>query len=282
MTALILFFIGLLLFSTYIFKTASKGGPVAFPLGDRIAVVEINGTLLDSKEILGQIQVLNKNEHVKAVVLRINSPGGGVSPSQDIYSEIIKIKEKKKIVASLSSVAASGGYYIASAADKIVASPGTLTGSIGVIMSFSNVQGLFDKLGLKTNVVKSGKYKDMGSPLREMKEEERIIFQSVIDNVHSQFISAVAQGRGMAVDEVRKIADGRIFSGEQALELGLVDKLGTLQDSIEMAAKMAGIEGEPAVIYTKKKRGLTDFFFGDSLENIIGNLPAPQLMYLMR
>jgi protease-4 len=215
--------------------------------------------------------------------LRINSPGGGVGPSQEIHREVLKARERKKVIASIGSVGASGGYYVACASDLIIVNPGTITGSIGVVMEFSNVEELLKKIGLRSYVIKSGRHKDIGSPLREMTSEEKSILQGVIDSVHSQFIRAVAEGRNMEERKVREIADGRIFSGEQAKELGLVDRLGGLQDAIEIAAEMVGIKGKPTVIYPKKKLSLYEMLFKKSLRLLMDELwqGEYQLSYLM-
>lgn len=241
------------------------GEEKAFALGDKIAVVNIRGMITSSRDIVEQIGTFKEDDDVKAIILRINSPGGSVGPSQEIYREILRAKEKKKIIASIESVGASGGYYVACASDVIVANPGTITGSIGVVMEFSNIEELLKKIGFRSYVIKSGKHKDIGSPLREMTPQEREILQGVIDNVHSQFVRAVAEGRNMEEGKVRQIADGRIFSGEQAKELGLVDRLGSLQDAIEIAAEMAGIKGKPTVIYPKRKVSLYELLFRKSL-----------------
>jgi len=241
------------------------GEEKAFALGDKIAVVNIRGMITSSRDIVEQIGTFKEDDDVKAIILRINSPGGGVGPSQEIYREILRAKEKKKIIASIESVGASGGYYVACASDVIVANPGTITGSIGVVMEFSNIEELLKKIGFRSYVIKSGKHKDIGSPLREMTPQEREILQGVIDNVHSQFVRAVAEGRNMEEGKVRQIADGRIFSGEQAKELGLVDRLGSLQDAIEIAAEMARIKGKPTVIYPKRKVSLYELLFRKSL-----------------
>ena len=270
----------LFLVVSYAIMTISGEG-ISIPSGDKIAIIEIDGVILDSKDTLDEIERVSKSDSVKGAIIRINSPGGGVAPSQEIYSELRKLSSKKPVVASLSSVAASGGYYIASAADKIVANSGTLTGSIGVIMDFSNVQGLFEKVGLKNNVIKSGRYKDIGSPHREMTVDERQLLQDVIDNVHDQFISAIVEGRKLDRKLVEKVADGRVFSGEQALDLQLVDKVGTIQDAIELTASMASIEGEPKVYYTKRDKGLFDYILGNRYAGVIyERLSIPQFMYL--
>ena len=248
------------------------GEKEAFARGDKIAVVDIKGVIASSRHIVEQIDNFTEDEGVKAIILRINSPGGGVGPSQEIYREVLRAREKKKIIASMESVGASGGYYVACASDLIVANPGTITGSIGVVMEFSNVEDLLKKIGLRSYVIKSGKHKDIGSPLRDMTPNERSILQGVIDSVHGQFVRAVAEGRNMEESKVRRIADGRIFSGEQDKELGLVDRLGSLQDAIEIAAEMVGIEGKPAVIYPKRKLSLYELLFKKSVRLIMDEI----------
>jgi protease-4 len=209
---------------------------------------------------------------VKAIILRIDSPGGGVGPSQEIHREILKVKSKKKVVTSMGSVAASGGYYIACASDLIVANPGTITGSIGVLMEFTNIEELFKKIGIKGVVLKSGEHKDIGSPFREMTPEEKKIIQGVIDNVHQQFIMAVAKGRKLDQAKVVEIADGRILTGEQAKQLGLVDQIGNLQDAIDIVAKMVGIEGKPNVLYPKRRFSLWQLLVKETASTILETL----------
>lgn len=243
----------------------------SFKSGDKVAVLPVTGLIADSESTIEQLKKFAKDESVKAIVLRINSPGGGVGPSQEIYEEVKKLKGKKVVVASMGALAASGGYYIACAAQKIYANPGTITGSIGVILQFVNVKDLIEKIGLKGMVVKSGPFKDIGSPVREMKTEERELLQGVIDNVHSQFVAAVAEGRQMHRDNVVKIADGRIFSGEQAKALGLVDALGNLEDAVAEAGKMAKIEGEPRVVTPPKKKLSILELLKEEAESIIGD-----------
>lgn len=222
---------------------------------DRIALIRIEGVILDAQETLGELKKFSENPSVKAIVLRIDSPGGGVVPSQEIYDAVrrVRTKSNKAVIASMGSVAASGGYYIAAATDRIVANPGTLTGSIGVIMEMANVEGLLQKIGVEGVVVKSGKYKDVGSPLRKMSDEERGLLQTVMDDVHKQFIEAVAEGRSLEVTEVQALADGRIFTGRQAKAAKLVDELGNLDDAIQLAADVVGIEGEPKVIEQRRR-----------------------------
>ena len=251
--------------------------------GEKIAVIEVRGVILDPQPVVEKLVKLRKNENVKAIVLRIDSPGGGVGPAQEIFAEVKKAQKEKKVLVSMGSVAASGGYYIACGADKILANPGSITGSIGVIVESLNVEELLRKLGLRSMVVKSGKHKDLGSPLRPMTEEERKLLQGVLDSVHEQFIRAVAEGRKLPVEKVRELADGRIFSGEQARELGLVDELGNLEDTLAMAATLAGIRGEPEIIYPEKKRfSLFDLLLQESVSKIVESLreSAPPLNFL--
>lgn len=222
--------------------------------GEKVGVIELNGVIADSRQILEQIKGFRDNDSVKSIVIRIDSPGGAVGPSQEIYREIRKTIEAKSVIASLGSIAASGGYYIAAAADGIVANPGTITGSIGVILGYTNFEALFEKIGLSPVVIKSGEYKDIGSPVRKMTESERDLLQEFSDNVHTQFIEHVAQGRNLPSTQVREIADGRIFSGEKAKTIGLVDRLGNLEDAIEWAGRLGGIKGDISVVYPPEEK----------------------------
>lgn len=221
-----------------------------------VGLVEVKGLIIDPQETVKQLKDFAKDDKVKAVVLRIDSPGGVVGPSQEIWSAVKKLKEKKQVIVSMGSVAASGGYYIAAPANLIYANPGTITGSIGVLMKFSNLEGLMNKVGMKSFTLKTGKFKDVGSPARTMSEEERAMLQAVIESTHSQFVRAVAEGRKLPEAQVRVIADGRIFSGEQAMANKLVDRLGTMQDAIEEAGRLGGLSGEPHVIKPPKKKPL--------------------------
>jgi protease-4 len=250
------------------------------PVGDRIALVRVEGLIIDSKETIEEIRNYVKDASIKAVVLRIDSPGGAVAPSQEIYEEVKKAAAKKKIVVSMGSVAASGGYYIASPATKIVANPGTLTGSIGVIMEIPNLEGLMNKIGVKTEVIKSGSHKDIASIFRGIKKKDREILQGVLDNVHEQFITAVAEGRNMLREDVKKFADGRVFTGEQALKIGLVDQLGNLEDAEKAAANLAGIKGEPVVVTKKEGLSLINLLRGTVPKELIGLFPSVQVKYL--
>lgn len=232
---------------------------------DKLALIRIEGIITESEDIIRQIKKYREEPSVKAIILRIESPGGAVGPSQEIYSEVLKTKEAKKVVVSMGGLAASGGYYIASGSDRIFANPGTITGSIGVIMAFSNFQELMKKVGLKTTVIKSGRHKDIGSPVKELTEEERKILQDVSDDIHGQFIEAVARGRNLKIESVKELADGRIFSGKQAKEAGLIDELGTLEDAISYSKKLAGIKGKPKIAQERKEKNLLLRLFREGL-----------------
>lgn len=264
-----MFLLMLLLFGSVFIVMGLMGGENRFAVGNGVGLVEIKGMIVDSQDIVKQLIDLRKNDKVKAVVIRIDSPGGVVGPSQEIHAEIKKLATRKKVVVSMGSVAASGGYYIAAAASRILANPGTITGSIGVLMKFSNMEGLMGKIGMKAFTLKTGKYKDVGSPARPMSKQDKAMLQGVIDNAHSQFVRAVAEGRKLHEADVRKIADGRIFTGEQALALKLVDKIGTLQDAVEEAGKLGGISGEPQIIKPpKKKKLLLDMLIEETASRI--------------
>ncbi|HTP05499.1 MAG TPA: signal peptide peptidase SppA [Nitrospirota bacterium] len=256
---------------------------------DRVAMVKIEGILLSSEHVVEELNDYADDSSIKAIVIRIDSPGGGVVASQEIYNAVKNAKkEGKKIIVSMGSVAASGGYYVAAAADKIVANPGTLTGSIGVKMEFANVEKLLEKIGVKGMVVKAGEFKDIGSPYRDMTAQEKKLLQDVIDDVHNQFIKAVAEGRNLPEAEVRAIADGRIFTGQQALALKLVDQLGDLGDSIRIAGSLAGIKGRPKVVEKRKKIPFLEYLKEESstwVANVIQNgigKSSVNLQYLYR
>lgn len=252
---------------------------------DRIALIRVEGVILDSQTTIGELKRFSENPSIKAIVIRIDSPGGGVVPSQEIYNAVKRVRSKhnKAVIASMGSVAASGGYYIAAATDRIVANPGTLTGSIGVIMETANVEGLLQKIGVEGVVIKSGKYKDVGSPLRKMSADERGLLQGVMDDVHKQFIEAVAEGRSLELRAAQALADGRIFTGRQAKEAKLVDELGDLEDAIQLAAEVVGIEGEPKVIEPRRRFSLREVL-DSKLSMLFPKLdvqPGVNLKYLM-
>ncbi len=242
--------------------------------GAKVAIVELEGIIIDGNQTVRELREHSENASVKAVVLRINSPGGIVAPTQEIFSAVQRVRKSgKPVIASLGAVAASGGYYIATACDRIYANPGTLTGSIGVIMQMANLEGLFKKVGVEYVVIKSGAFKDVGNFSRQMTPEERKILQTLLDDVYGQFVDAVAEGRGLERKAVVAFADGRIYSGQQAHALKMVDELGGYEDAIEAAAKLANIPGRPKLVYPRRK-----FSFRDLLENRLGLGAASQLL----
>lgn len=260
----------LFVFTVWLLLAVTDDG---LPGGAKVAVVEVEGVIgtsvergLDTETIIRTLGEYRDDPAVRAVVLRINSPGGVVAPTQEIFTAVRRLREAKKpVVASLGSVAASGGYYVAVAADRIFASPGTLTGSIGVVMQLANVEGLLKKVGVEYVVIKAGAYKDVGNFARAMTPEERRILQALLDDVYDQFISAVADGRGLEPQAVRAFAEGRIYSGRQAQGLKMVDDLGGLEDAIEAAAKLAGLPPKPKVVYPRRR-----FWLRDLLRNELG------------
>jgi protease-4 len=221
---------------------------------NKIGVIDIRGTIADPEPFLSQLVEFKKDKQIRAIILRIDSSGGGVGASQEIYREVRKVTETKKVIVSLGAVAASGGYYIASAGDRIIANPGTITGSIGVKMEIFQIQELSEKIGIGLEVLKSGEFKDIGSPYRELTKEEEGLIKELLSDIQEQFISAVSEGRNIPSEKVREIADGRIFTGSTALDLGLVDQLGNFRDAVDLAKKMAGIEGEPRLVYPTETR----------------------------
>jgi protease-4 len=235
--------------------------------GDRVGVIEIEGTMLVAAHAVDEIREFGKDDGIRAIVVRIESPGGIVAVAQEIYDELNKVRMGgKPIVASMGGIAASGGYYVACGADSIVANPGTLTGSIGVIMSLPNAEELLKKIGLRYEVIKTGRYKDTGSFSRPMTPEERALLQDMLDDVHDQFITVVSRERGIDKDVVAGFADGRVMSGRQAMELGLVDRLGGFRDAVLLAGELAGIDGEPVIVRPRRKA----ISLWDVLENLLG------------
>jgi protease IV len=221
---------------------------------EKIGVIPVEGTISSSQTVTSDLVKFRKDPSIKAIVLRINSPGGAIAPSQEIYREIEKTLPVKKVVVSMGTVAASGGYYIAAGASKIVANPGTITGSIGVIMEFVRIEELLNKIGVDLEIMKSGEFKDIGSPDRKLTQREREILDAMIMDIQGQFEEAIVRGRRIPLERVQEIADGRIFSGARAKELGLVDVLGNFQDAVEVTKEIAGIKGDVTLVYAKKSR----------------------------
>lgn len=240
-------------------RSLARSGTEGFVLGPRVAVVELEGVITDTGDLIRDLRRHRENPLVKAVVIRINSPGGVVAPTQELHTALQRVREAgKPVVASLGAVAASGGYYVAVAADRIYANPGTLTGSIGVIMQLANLESLFKKVGVEWVVVKAGQFKDIGNIARPMTAEERRVLQALLDDVHSQFIAAVVDGRKLDRTEVKTIADGRIFSGAQAKANRMVDELGGFEDAINGAAMLAGLPAPPAVIMPRRRLSISE------------------------
>ena len=248
----------------------SHGGEFA-GFGDKIGVIDVEGVILDPRTVVKQLREFRRDDSIRAIILHVNTPGGGAAASQEIYSEVRRIRDekKKKIVASIETLGASGGYYISAATEKIYADPASIVGSIGVISQWVNYEDLLKWAKLKDVTFKAGALKDTGNPARPMTPEEKAYFQSLINDMHGQFISAVAEGRKLNMDDVKKLADGRVWTGQQALPLKLVDQIGDFRVAVEETAKAVGIKGEPTLVHPEKeRRTLLDLIFGDVSEYI--------------
>lgn len=270
--------------------------------GEAVAIVRVEGVILSgsppvspfsstagaySDQIVEYLKQAQEDRSVKAIVLRVNSPGGSVVASDEIYQQMLKVD--KPIVVSMGELAASGGYYISAPADLIMANPATLTGSIGVITQVPNLEELMQKIGVEVVVIKSGAHKDEGSPFREMTEEEKAIWQTIIDEAYGQFVSIVAKGRELPEEKVRELADGRVYTGQQALALGLVDELGNLPEAIDRAAELGGIKGKPRLVEYRRPLSFFESFFGSlvspfhpplDLARLLDLAGRPSLQYL--
>ncbi|MGH7496443.1 MAG: signal peptide peptidase SppA [bacterium] len=269
-------------FVVSIFWSAPEDG-FELAAGRHIGLVKVEGVILESEGIVKEIERFGNDDHAAALIVRIDSPGGGVAASQEIYEAVKKVRNDGKfVIASMASVAASGGYYVACGADTIMANPGTTTGSIGVIAEMINTTELLNKIGVKFEVIKSGKYKDSGSPWRPMTEDDRRYFQSYVDDAYDQFVEIVAKERGLDKSEIMKFADGRVFTGQQALANRLIDVLGTYQDAVMLAAQAVGLEGKPRVVTPRKRRiTMFDLLFGDLEQYWIRLHTLPVLRYQM-
>jgi len=254
-----------------------------FEISEKVGVIEITGTITDSRAVLADLKKFRDNSRVKAIVLRVNSPGGAVAPAQEIMREVEKVRKIKKVVASYGSVAASGGYYASCAADLIMASPGTTTGSIGVILRLPNVEQLAKKLGVDVQTLQAGALKDIGSPFHGMTPQERVSLQSLLDNIHTQFIKDVARNRKLSEEQVRALADGGVVTGEEAKRLGLVDELGNFEDAVVRAGRLGGIKGKVGTVAPEKKgMSLLRLLLGQEAEKTLTDLtvlaPEPALL----
>ena len=283
---LFLFFV-FVFFVFYALLSGDDTEDVSYGSGGTIALIELKEPIVSSENIVRLFKQYRQNLGVRAIVFRIESPGGGVAASQEIYEEVKKTRKSgKPVVVSMGAVAASGGYYVACGANKIVANPGSITGSIGVISQFMNVNDLLDKIGISSTTIKSGKLKDSGSPFRKMTAEDKKYFQEMVDDVYDQFVSVVAEERKLPKNVVKKLADGRVFTGRKAYELSLIDTLGTYEDAIRIAAALAEIAGQPRVIKEKKKEKLSDMLFGEvrnevaRLKDEVLNQPIVQYRYV--
>ena len=267
----LVFFVGLSLITMAWWKKESF-----WSSKDKVGVVEINGLITKSLPTLKNLRKFGDEKHIKAIVVRIDSPGGAVGPSQEIMREIEKVRKKKKVVASLGTVAASGGYYVACAADLIMTNPGTATGSIGVIMKLVNAEDLIKKLGLDFYSLQAGGLKDLGTPFRPMTPEERAVLQNLLDNIHQQFIADIARNRKLPVEKVKKLADGSVYTGQQAKELGLVDEMGNFEDAVEKAGRLGGIKGKVETVFPEKKRfSILSLLLGHDIQDSLANLALP-------
>jgi protease-4 len=267
-----LIFIGLIFIgiSFLVLATVIKSEKVEFRgTGDKIAIVDVNDIIMSSERTVLEIKRYREDKSIKAIILRVNSPGGGVAASQEIYEEVRKTRESgKPIVVSMASIAASGAYYISCGSSLIVANPGTLTGSIGVIAEFITIKDLADKLGIQQNVFKSGELKDAGNPFRNMTEKDKAYFQDVVDNSFGQFLGVVSKERKINIDTLKQYANGRVFTGLQAKKIGLIDSIGTFEDAIRMTAELAGIKGEPSIVREHKRFSIFERIIGTSMDDI--------------
>jgi protease-4 len=284
---IIVVFAGLfLLFMGFTFVMVSSLGEGNFTgTQNRVGVVEIKGMISESKKTVEQIDKFVDNDSIAAIVIRVDSPGGAVAPSQEIYEALRRAKKKKPLAVSMGTTAASGGYYIACGADTIFANPGTITGSIGVVSQLFNVSEVLDKVDIEVHTIRSGPNKASGSPFTEFTDEEREVFREMVDDIYDQFVEDVAESRGLPVDEVRPLADGRVYTGRQAKKLDLVDRLGTLSDAVDFVAEKAELDGEPELVYPPKKTGglLEDLLQRgvDSAVDGVKSRAAPSIEYRM-
>ncbi len=271
------FFVGLTIVVGVMATSGRSGMPSVGGFGKKVGVIKVEGLIVESKSVVDQIHRFRDDDSIVSVVLRVDSPGGTVAASQEIFDEVGELADKKPVVVSMGTVAASGGYYISCPATAIYANPGTITGSIGVIMQLTNLEDFMDWIKIRKYTIKSGKWKDAGSPYREMREEEREYLQEFVDDLHAQFEKAVAEGRGLSAEEVSELANGKIYNGSQALELGLVDELGNLWDAIAAAAERGGIKGDPRVVWPPRPRpNLFESFMGKLLPGFVTEEVLPR------
>lgn len=250
--------------------------------GSKIGVVEVEGTITDMKDVMADIVRLKEDDSIKGVIVRINSPGGAVGPTQEAATELKKLREKKKVYISMGSVCASGGYYIAAVGERLYANPSTITGSIGVIMQQTVVEDLMKKIGVQANTIKAGSMKDVGNPFRRMTDAERKYLQDIIDSIHEQFIKDVASGRKMKIEKVRELADGRIYTGLQAKDAGLIDNIGTFYDAVDAMKATLGIKGKPTLVYGKRPFAPLKWLLSSALQDMFAREQAAPFKYEYR
>jgi protease-4 len=257
-------------------------GSLSSASAGKIGVIEIEGAITDMKEAMEDVVKFKEDDSIKGVILRINSPGGAVGPTQEIYSEIKKLKQSKKVYVSMGSVCASGGYYLAVTGEKVYASPSTITGSIGVIMEQAVIEDLMKKIGIEANTIKSGPLKDTGTPFRKMRDDERKYLQGIIDSIYEQFVNDVAEGRKMPIDKVKQLADGRIYTGLQAKETGLIDNIGTFYDVVDDMQKELGIHGKPSLVYGKRPFSFLKWLISSAVQDIIFKNTSQPVSFLYK
>lgn len=275
-------FLMLLLFSV-VMISAFGGGDGFGSSADQIGVVEIKGEIADSKKTVQQLRTFARRDSIKGIVVRIDSPGGAVAPSQEMFQAVQRAGDDKPLVVSMGSTAASGGYYISVGAKHIIANPGTVTGSIGVISQVFDVKGLLDDLDVKVNTIKTGKFKDTGSPFRDFNDDDRHYFDQLIADIYDQFVEDVAKARGLKVDKVRALADGRVYTGRQAKKLGLIDQLGTFEDAVDWVKDKAHITGEPTLVYPKQdKAGLLSSLIKGATQTAMRQVRSPSPLFEYR
>ncbi len=265
--AFFLFLAGIFALVYFTVRSQQPDGFAGF--GEKIAVVDLDGVILTPKDVVEQLRKYADDSSIKAIVLHVNSPGGGAAASEEIYREVLRIRDqkKKRIVASIETVGASGAYYVSSATNKIFADNASIVGSIGVIVQWINYEELMKWAKVKDITIKAGEFKDTGSPTRELTPAERAYLQGLIDNMHTQFINSVATGRHLKEEDVRALANGKVWTGEQAIPLKLVDQIGDFRAAVEDTAKSVGIKGEPTLVRSEKERkSLLDLLFGDVSE----------------
>ncbi len=265
--AFFLFLVGI--FALVYFSVRSQQKSSFSGFGDKIGIVDLQGVILDPKDVVDQLDKFADDSSIKAIIIHVNSPGGGAAASEEIYREVLRIRDKNKkpVVASIETVGASGAYYVSSATSKIFADDASIVGSIGVIAEWYNYEELLKWAKLQQITLKAGEFKDTGSPTRPMTPEERAYMQGLIDNMHTQFIHSVAVGRKMEDDQILPLANGKVWTGQEALPLKLIDQIGDFRAAVEDTAKSVGIKGEPTLVHPEKDRkSLLDLLFGDLSE----------------